>query len=133
MSNYSPLPDTFFVQDTTHTPFAVCADTNAANGNHKLCFTTAPTYNTPKQEKHPYEVLGHVPRPHFFRAQTQTTYLVEARLEMKALAVLVHGSQVPVQGSFVPFRPPTLPGRAAALEHVLQLLLAGTPAEDGLS
>ena len=52
---------------------------------------------------------------------------------MQALALLVHGSQVAVQGSLVPLRPASLPGGAAALEDVLQLLLPRAPTEDRLA
>lgn len=52
---------------------------------------------------------------------------------MEALALLVHGPQVPVQGGFIPLRPPALTRRAAALENVLQLLLARAAAEDGFT
>lgn len=60
----------------------------------------------------------------------QSAHLVEARLEVEALAVLVHRPQVPVKGSLVAVRPPTLSGRAAALENVLQLLLSRSAPED---
>lgn len=61
------------------------------------------------------------------------SHLVEARFEVQALALLVHGSKVAVQGSLVPLRPAPLPGGAAALEDVLQLLLARAATEDRLA
>lgn len=60
-------------------------------------------------------------------------YLVEAGFEVKALAVRAQGPQVPVQGGFVPLRPPALAWRTTALEDVLQLLLARTTAEYGFT
>lgn len=60
-------------------------------------------------------------------------HLVEARFEVQALGVLVHGSKVAVQGSLVPLRPAPLAGGAAALEDVLQLLLARAAAENRLA
>ena len=63
----------------------------------------------------------------------QHSYLVEARFEVQALAVLVHRPQVPVQGGLVPLGPTALARRAAALEDVLQLLFARAAAEDGLT
>lgn len=58
-------------------------------------------------------------RRHGTCLQTADTYLVKAGFEVQALALLVHGPQVPVQGGFVPLRPPALAGRTTALEDVL--------------
>lgn len=52
---------------------------------------------------------------------------------MEALAVLIDGAEVPVQGGLVALRPSPLSGGTATLEHVLELLCTGTPAEDGLA
>lgn len=65
--------------------------------------------------------------------QSLHTYLGKARLEVKALSILVHRSQVPVKRGLVTLRPPTLAGGTAALEHVLQLLGASTAAKNGLT
>lgn len=75
---------------------------------------------------------GHACTTAYGRVQ-KSFHLVEARLEVKALALLVHGPQVPVQRGLVPLGPTALTRRTAALEYVLKLLLARAAAEDGFT
>lgn len=50
---------------------------------------------------------------------SNASYLVEARFEVQAFALFVHGAQVPVQRGLIAVRPPALTRRATALEDVL--------------